>query len=1358
MDWNLNLEKISIPNWPFRLQGIAYGQGRRLQLEVVCSEHNRIPSTTQLRSAWKARQNRRGVPLLVVVQHDGKSHVCGPSGEDPPTYTHLDSSQVKRMCLEALEQTTRSAVLNVLRDSLGTLEEGRFAGIRNEGLLASHELANGVPNRPDWNKARKKAGVILNKTGDDMLHSLGFTIEPLDKVVNVLKSGTHKSALGILLKEQENPDSGSERIPGTLSPVSYALARADEENLDWIVLLHGRKIRLYPTKTNVGVGRRGRTETFVECHTGLISDVQAAYLWLLFSAEALSDDGSLHSILDQSERFSGELANKLRDRIYNQVIPLLAEGIAEARNLKKPSAHDLAETYQMAMHILFRLLFIAYGEDKDLLPYRFNSLYVERSLKEKAKGLQNIDQFGESDSWWQEVRSIFKAVEKGNKEWGVPAYNGGLFSSDPAESRIGAALSEVILPNRIFGPALRQLLLVPTPEGVEGPVDFRSLSVREFGTIYEGLLESELSVAETNLTIETKGKDKGSYRPCRKDEEPIVPNGKVYLHNASGARKSTGSYYTQSFAVEHLLDHSLEPALDEHFARLDELEALEAAESFFDFRVADIAMGSAHFLIAAIDRMEARFSSYLKKRAEQGDSLNHVTLELNRLRLAAVEALGDAADSYPNLEDNALLRRLIARRCIYGVDINEVAVQLARLATWIHTFVPGLPLSLLDRNLVHGNSLVGVGQLSELEDKVREEGKENAHEISIFEASASDFVGDASEALSKLGAITDASFSEIQKARRAWIDADAAIRPAKALCDILTATRIEGTPMPFNATNWETEKDRVVDSPEHAHAQSVLQKMNPLHFPIAFPEVFLRERAGFDVIVGNPPWQEATLEEDAFWARHYPGLRGLKQQRDQESRKAELREERKDLLLKYEEELAEAKTIRRALIAGPFPGMGTGDPDFYKGFCWRFWSLVEKENGFISVVLPREVLSAKGSEEFRWKILRQAEKINATLILNTRTWFFKDVHPQTTIGLIGIQRGGTPITQLKLSGPYNSRAAYDTRTDEDVATFSGREALEWNDSASLPLLPTPKSVEIFSQLRQAPRLDLDQPEQWRAVPHTELHATNDKKDKKTGEVLMDLTSQDCPDGFWPVFKGRSFDLWDPDRGKETYYAWANPNVMLPRLQAKRVNSSKNKRSVFNKCSAQWIGDVDTLPCLSPRIAFRDISRATDKRTVRCALLPPRVFVTNKGPYLVFPRGTFMDVAFLLGVLSSIPLDWYARRFVEKSLNFFVFNPFPVPRPNSSNPLRQRVIELAGRLACPDDRFADWAKEVGVEHGPLEEDEKQDMIHELDAVVAHLYGLTQDHLTHIFETFHVGWDYHTQLDATLEHFAKWKSKS
>jgi hypothetical protein len=265
-----------------------------------------------------------------------------------------------------------------------------------------------------------------------------------------------------------------------------------------------------------------------------------------------------------------------------------------------------------------------------------------------------------------------------------------------------------------------------------------------------------------------------------------------------------------------------------------------------------------------------------------------------------------------------------------------------------------------------------------------------------------------------------------------------------------------------------------------------------------------------------------------------------------------------------------------------------------------------------------------------------------------------------------------------------------------------------------------------------------------------MDATNQKN-------LMDLKSEECPKGFWPVYKGESFDIWTPDTGE--YYAFADPDEVIPWLYAKRLRSGKSRAdSAHAEFTLAQRQNKGTLACNFARIAFRDVTRATDSRTARVCLVPPRVFIGNQAPYLLWPRGDEIDQAFLVGILSSIPLDWYARRFVEKHLNFFVFNPIPVPRPTRDDRRWQRVVSLAGRLACPDKRFAAWAKAVGVECGPLQEGDKQDMIAELDAVVAHLYGLNEKQLGHIFETFHEGWDYEPRLNAVRKHFQRWAGKA
>ena len=1194
----------------------------------------------------------------------------------------------------------------------------------------------GTPERDDWTNAAWKAGRVVGKRDRDLLTALGFRIERLDNLTSLLRSGDRRTALAVMLRESESPEAGTARF-NTLSPVSYALAKADAENLPWVVVVQGNRIRLYSTAVDAGVGRRGRTATFVECQPALLPDEHLAYLWLLFSADALAPNGSLGDILENSQRFAGELARRLRERIYDKVVPELARGIAAAQQLEEPSPEGLARTYEMALTVLFRLLFIAYAEDRDLLPYRFNDAYRRRSLKQKALELAervaNRSPIDEGSFHWQETALLWEAVANGNREWGVPAYDGGLFSDDPAVSPAGAALADLVLSDQIFEKALRELLVIETAEDVPGPVDFRSLGVREFGTIYEGLLESELALAETDLTVDKKG----TYLPARGNVLIWVRAGEIYLHNRSGVRKSSGTYYTKSFAVEHLLDGSLEPALADHFARLAEFDEAEAAEAFFDFRIADIAMGSGHFLIAAIDRIEKAMADCLANRPLPG-----VRRELTTLRDSAMRELGELAEA-TTIEDGQLLRRMIARRCIYGVDLNALSVQLARLAIWIHTFVPGLPLSVLDHSLVHGNSLVGIGTIEEIRQKFEEE----AGARPLFQLDVESLLGEAARPLNRLANINDATLRDIAAAREAIREAGEAIEGTAGLCELIAATPIstDERVVGFAYEEWE----QLIGTREYEAALGAARRdldgLHPLHFPVAFPEVFLRTRPGFDVIIGNPPWQEATVEEHAFWARNFPGLRS-QTQRNREAEIARLRDERPDLVQAYQSELAEMERIRKALVGGAYPGMGTGDPDLYKAFCWRFWHLTAVEGGRIGVVLPRSALAAKGSTAFRRTVFAESASVDVEMLLNRGGWVFDEAEHRYSIGLVCIAHGASNERSIRLRGPFGDQSAFAVGVKSPPSCFGGDEILTWNDSASLPLLPSEKSVEVFAQLRRAPRIDLNVEGQWRARPDAELHATNQK-------YLMDLESEDCPDGFWPVYKGESFDLWTPDTG--TYYAFANPGPALEWIQNKRVRAGRGARdSAHREFPAACLSDESTLSCFAPRIAFRDVSRATDSRTMRVALLPKEVFIGNQAPYLLWPRGDEKDQAYLLGILSSIPLDWYARRFVETHVNYFVFNPFPVPRPSRDDQAWERVVELAGRLACPDDRFAAWADAVRVGCGPIEAAEREKIIHELDAVVAHLYGLNEEQLTHVFETFHEGWDYRDRLDSVLQHFRAW----
>ena len=1304
------------------MRGVYLGQGNPA-LEIMTLDAQGDPKAGALRQAWKDRQGNRAAPLLAVALHGHDAFLCGPAGENPPV-RHIHAGQAERLCLRALAEPDRNAALRFLHEALPSLETD-LPGIRNEGLLSSHELARGAQLRPDWPDAQARGSAVLGASGMDLLRRLGFGIEKADGVTSLLRTGNRDRAIAVLLDAEETPEGGAPRFQN-LSPVSWALAAADRRNLPWVVVVGGDRIRLYPVELGIGVGRRGRTETWIELRTGLMRQDQAGLLWLTLSAPALAPDGTLIELLDSSKRFAADLAVRLRERIYDRVVPTLATGIATARGLARPTANELRLTYAMALTVLFRLLFIAYAEDRDLLPYASNEAYRHRALKTKAQELAaSTAKPGPGTRLWMEVAQLFEAVRAGDASLGVPPYGGGLFETDPTISKPGAALAALSLPDAVFEPALRGLLLDEARDLASpgaGPVDFRSLRVREFGTIYEGLLESELAVADTNLALKKQGKDL-VYVPAKAAEAVAVLRGAIYLHNRSGARKSSGSYFTPGFAVDHLLDAALEPALQAHAERLAALDDTDAAEAFFDIRIADIAMGSAHFLVAAVDRVERALSGILAARALPG-----VTAELAALRTAAETELRKLGqDGRQQIEDGQLLRRLIARRCIYGVDLNPLAVDLARLSLWIHTFVPGLPLSLLDHSLRQGNALTGLASLHEAKSQLRALlGVGTAAEPQEMLAVAEPY-------LQRLARSADATATDVTEARRNHDAALEAVAGAASLFDAGAANALGNAELRLRVNQVIAEllkAGKPLDlrgTKAYADVTAALQAAKPLHLPLAFPEVFLRPQAGFDVVIGNPPWEKLRVEKHEFWARHFPGLRGIKDASTRDAEIAKLEHARPDLGALEDAERAESEALRDAVRT--LPGMNTGHPDLFRAFMARFSQVVAAEGGRYGVVLPGDAFKIKGNGPVREGLDRRAKRVDVQMLTNRGEWVFTDVHGQKLVALVAVELGkqADDGCAYVLRPEHHRAPRFQTRRVDDYVERSGAWLRRYSSGLVQPTLPTADaaaSVAVIEALMRSPR----------ALTHPSLKVCRVYADVETSRTYKPYyeVRGDEPD-LWPVYGGDSFDIWQPDTGQ--YYAQAKGGAIFELVQGKRKNARRG--TPYFGTPEAWRKNRNTHPCLRPRIAYRDVTNRTNTRTLLTALVPPNRVLVQSAPWVLWmdPNHTTAQEAYLLGVMSSIPADWWMRRFVEGHVDEEAFECLPVPDTDLSDGPGARLVALAGRLASPDDRFADWARSVGVLHGPLEPDQKQAMIEELDAVVARLYGLDPDQLAHIFDTFH-----------------------
>ncbi|MGP9604998.1 Eco57I restriction-modification methylase domain-containing protein [Brachybacterium sp. AOP42-E1-35] len=1254
---------------------------------------------------------------------------------DPGRYTQsveLPKEQAQRQLQSALDEPHVLAATERIANFHKARESTAVAGYTNSGLFATYHLTQNVPQRPDWDGLNQTGAGLLNARGRNLIEALGFKTSPASGGAVLLSTATDASrAVAVLLDDAEQFDNKSPRFQ--LSPVAYGLAVATQQEVPWLMVLRKDQIRLYPGRDGVGVGSKGQAETYFEIDLSAVDASYAGLLPLIFTADALAADGTTDQLLDESTRYATELGERLRERIYDEIIPPLAVEVAYqlAKHTRlRFDAEGLDIAYRVTLRILFRLLFQAYAEDRGLLPSGRNEGFDAKSLKTNAQRLiaMEDDDFGEAATLWRDLTQVWDAIDKGNAQWQIPAYNGGLFSSDPARSPDGALFTKIQIPDRALGPALTHLLIDTTSDGVDGPVDFRSLSVREFGTIYEGLLESSLSKAEQDLTLDRNG----AWVPAQTGDDVHAPAGAVYFHTASGERKATGSYFTPKVVVDHLIDRSLVPKLTAHLDQIEDLltrgDAAAATREFFNFRVADLAMGSGHFLIAAVDKIEALMRTFLTEHAVPG-----VTDELLRLASAAKDALGSDTVAKSEVDEIGLLRRQVARRCIYGLDINPMAVELSRLALWIHTFVPGLPMSNLDHGLVNANSLTGIGTIEEALDVLQPDRAPG--QGSFFDDVITGNLASAKTLLSDLADAGEADKSEVEESARILEEARNAAAPAKQIFDVAVAARVRAIQPGLIFT--EAAVRELADQPQ---VTETIERLRPAHMPVLFPEVFLRTNPGFDVLLGNPPWEKLHVEEHQWWGLRLPGLRAQPAKQRTSTLEA-FRTQRPDLEAEYQAEILQVRMMADAVSSGPYVGLGAAHLDLYQAFAWRNWQLL-RNNARLGLVLPRGAHSGSGLARWRSTILEEGTVESVVFLANNGGWIFDTVHNSYTIGLTVASRGGAGV--VRWTGPFLNERDFRTGAG-DLAEVPASEFLSWSRTAAFPLIPDPVSAEVFRLMKRSPRFD-EAREGWEFRPlQGDMNASGEKR-------FMEFDTEAQKDRI-AVLAGATYNLWNPDAGAP--FAYSKVDVLRPHLAKKLAGAVKNSRSAYQGLAFT----EDALPMDSARIAFRDITRSTDTRTVIACLIPPGSATVHQSPILVRRRGDERAEAFLLGVMASIPFDWGARRWVELHLTFEVLNALPVPVYDPSSEAVQRVAKVSGRLAAVDQRYAQWAAEVGVPVGSVKsEGERDELVAELDALVSLLFGLTEDHVEHVFATFHRGWNYEARLEKVLKHYARWKGQS
>jgi hypothetical protein len=415
-----------------------------------------------------------------------------------------------------------------------------------------------------------------------------------------------------------------------------------------------------------------------------------------------------------------------------------------------------------------------------------------------------------------------------------------------------------------------------------------------------------------------------------------------------------------------------------------------------------------------------------------------------------------------------------------------------------------------------------------------------------------------------------------------------------------------------------------------------------------------------------------------------------------------------ELIERLHAERGRAIELRR-YFAAEYEG-ASGDPDVYKLFCQRYGQLLRK-GGELGVVLPRSVFAAKGSASFRAWLFKHARPQRIDFLVNRGSWAF-DMEPRYSVALLVAQRHAAEGDgEFESAGVAASLLEF-TEQIQNPGLQLRKSAL--GRYLEVPLLSAQVDADLLARLRKGSPFAFGTG-RWHCFPVAEFHETNDKH-------LWEGATEGRP-----LWKGESFDQFDPNGSGERRCIASRAalaKALKPRPGAESLVAGEVKLAARRDAVRRTVERA--------RIAFRDVSRATDSRTVRACLVPPEHFLTNKAPYLAFVDDDPRSEAVCLALMNSLPFDWQARRFVEINLNFFVLEGLRLPTLDDET--YAALAEASARLSCVDERFAEFASATGVGCGPLADEEREHLRVDIDARVARAYGLTPSELEVVYADF------------------------
>jgi hypothetical protein len=1129
--------------------------------------------------------------------------------------------------------------------------------------------------------------------------------------------------------ELERPDAvGRSGVPAT-QMLRY-LRRADElteGKLRWGILTNGGRWRLYRQGDNAGdkaffevdVARLvdpGQGDLLESRPAGMTADDWQAHVLKLFALffgrdAFVPDTGqTFHDVaLHEGEQWKARVTGNLSRVVFDgPTMGTLATEIAGAAGLSgdrlTPAA--LEEVREGALILLYRLLFVFYAEDRNLLPdevepyasYSITRLRMELARDRKAERTHSRHGRGR----WGQLVTVFRAIAHGDDDLGIPPYNGGLFSE-----RAAPILARIELSDAVIAAVMLPLSHVSGADGLPTDyINYRDLSVQQLGSLYERLLEWRLTVEDGTLSV------------------GLSPF----------ARKGSGSYYTPEDLVSLVIERAVGPLVAEAreafraraeaagrrpaAERAAELAAVDPASRILSLRILDPAMGSGHFLVSLVDWltervMEARDDAMRLAGADYVSPLDR-RIEAVRARIEAEAARRRWPMPPGALEDANIVRRMVLKRCVYGVDLNPMAVELAKVALWLHSFTVGAPLSFLDHHLRCGNSLFGerVNTLSDwafggnllvtdmvrdarntargmatIEDLVDAELSDVKNSEDLFREVVhrnADLVSflDLVQGLRWAGGGDRVREAAIHRLKRgdfgnpvALLRGEAsppAVSPAQA--DLLARAAAGKALSKADKASLADAEARKVLPAVLEEARAAARRERFFHWEVAFPGVWTdwlsaEPKGGFDAVIGNPPWDRIKFQEVEWFAERRPEIARATRASDRKRLVTRLLAGNDPVVADYRDATARAEgSARVARESGAYPLLSAGDVNIYSLFVERGLSLLKPE-GLAGLVTPSGIASDKSASAF-FRSVSTTGRLGCLFDFENRRGdkppFFPDVDSRFKFCILVV--GGTRRAFTAADCGFFLRAASDTTDPDRTFRLSAADFLKVNpNTGTAPVFRSRRDAELVKGIydRLPVLVDRSGPEPVMAWPvryQRMFDMTNDSHLFVT-RAELEKTAYPVGGGRWrrgseefvPLYVGKMISHYDHRAASVS----VNEENLHVSAGSGETSEEQHRNPAYLPSPQFWVNAQEVLQYQFGlfTIAFRSISNPTNARTLVSAIVPESA-TGNSLSHIITDYSYSVQC-----IICSYIFDYLARQKLHgTNVNWYIVEQLPVPPP------------------------------------------------------------------------------------------------